>query len=102
LILIISSNENIKKVFVFKAYIYQNSQHILPVTLTAMLFCFQNTMMQYLASCMTILRNIVHHDYALRHKLAHDMTFYHTILRGENCRLHISVPQSNTCLSYTL
>ncbi|XP_052274853.1 rotatin-like isoform X2 [Dreissena polymorpha] len=40
-----------------------------------------NSTMQYLPACMTILRHLVHNDYTLRHKLAHDASLYLTLFR---------------------
>ncbi|KAL4234763.1 hypothetical protein ACF0H5_006405 [Mactra antiquata] len=40
-----------------------------------------NNYMQYISGCITVLRYLVHHDYALRHKLAQDPSMYYTLLR---------------------
>ncbi|XP_052815217.1 uncharacterized protein LOC128242181 [Mya arenaria] len=39
-------------------------------------------MQAYLPGCLYILRSIVHNDYSLRHRLAHDTSLYLTLIRG--------------------
>ncbi|XP_060587035.1 rotatin-like, partial [Ruditapes philippinarum] len=40
-----------------------------------------NNNIQYLPGCMTVLRHLIHHDYSLRHKMAHNASLYYTLLR---------------------
>ncbi|XP_071091563.1 rotatin-like [Haliotis cracherodii] len=41
----------------------------------------QNVDIPYLSACVTILRYLLHHDYTLRHNLAHDSQIYYCLVR---------------------
>ncbi|XP_052063673.1 rotatin-like [Mytilus californianus] len=41
----------------------------------------KNESLPFVPSCVTVLRYLVHHDYVLRHKLAHDTEIYMNLLR---------------------
>ncbi|XP_046578265.1 LOW QUALITY PROTEIN: rotatin-like [Haliotis rubra] len=41
----------------------------------------QNANIPYLSACVTILRHLLHHDYTLRHNLAHDSQIYYCLVR---------------------
>ena len=44
---------------------------------------WQNENTAYLPACTAILRQLIHHDYSLRHKLAKDRDIYMCLLRGK-------------------